>query len=165
MKQTHRIMFPILVLYTLFSPQNIFSQSAIVTAGGSVTKDREGSVSMSIGQMDYYTIRSTEGSASFGVQQTTQPSRADVDITHTVLERQEMQLTIFPNPVTEGCKIAINTTKSYDYQLSDLSGRIVTQGKINHEAWIPMSNLPLGIYMLHISQNEKEISSHKIIKE
>jgi hypothetical protein len=77
------------------------------------------------------------------------------------------QVKVFPNPAqADNLNIQIANKGAYQLKLYDIKGTLVHQeqleseeGEIIHRQF---SQLPTGIYMLHVS-NEKAISRHKIV--
>ena len=72
-------------------------------------------------------------------------------------------ISIYPNPATE----FINVTKVSDkatYLIYNISGRIVSKGNVKDKK-INVNSLEKGVYILSISENEKEILNTKFIKQ
>lgn len=71
-------------------------------------------------------------------------------------------LRLFPNPVQN--KLEINGLKayaSYEYQMTDLTGKVVQEGSVNgNAASLDLSNLNKGIYVLQLQGK-----AYKIVKE
>ena len=61
--------------------------------------------------------------------------------------------------------ITVNASANYQYQLADISGRIITQGNNNAGIIrINISNAPNGMYVIHMISNNK-IQTERIIKQ
>ena len=146
------------VLISCFTLCSVLAQSNIVTAGGDAAS-ATGSVSYSIGQIDFQYSSSADYSVSEGVQQTysfdTALSIDDI--------KYEFQLSIWPNPSAD--EMNIEYTTSYELPLSlkvtDVKGavvanRSVTQGQysFNVNTWAA------GTYYISLSDGE----AVKIIK-
>lgn len=75
----------------------------------------------------------------------------------------EYKLSVFPNPCTN--IIHLESSKTVDsYLLTDISGRIVTQGIVT-DSKIDVSQINSGIYILSATTNDGNKSTVKIIKE
>ena len=77
------------------------------------------------------------------------------------------QVRVFPNPVSaENINIKVEKAGEYSIDVYDLKGVPVYQEQVDAQAGEVLnrqiSNLPHGIYMLHVS-NETSISRHKIV--
>lgn len=166
MKQTRSIKFPIILLILLFTFGSIWSQSTIVVSGGSSTNDKGESLSMSIGQMDYFQEKKSNGSLSFGVQQPIVTAKHDhAESTNSSKEKNDFTVETYPNPTADYCHITIVQRGEYNYTLSDLYGRVIQYGTMSGEKKLFLKEYEHGVYILRISQNKKDLFTHKIIKE
>ena len=140
------------VLISCFTICSVLAQSNIVTAGGDAAS-ASGSVSYSIGQIDFQYSSSVDYSVSEGVQQAysfdTALSIDDI--------KYEFQLSIWPNPSAD--EMNIEFTTSYELPLSlvitDVKGAIVgnrsvTRGQysFNVDTWAA------GTYYVNLSNGE-----------
>jgi len=74
---------------------------------------------------------------------------------------------IYPNPVSQSLllKISRELPEGFSYQLTDLDGRLVKEGKISAaETRISMSRYRSSTYFLHVLSNSTDIKVFKIIK-
>lgn len=69
---------------------------------------------------------------------------------------------VYPNPAIES--LTISCEGDFDYQLIDLSGRIISSGSASHSESISISNAAVGIYQLNVQSNQGN-SSLKVIKQ
>lgn len=69
---------------------------------------------------------------------------------------------VYPNPASE--LLTISCEGDFDYQLVDLSGRIVSSGSATDSESISISNAAVGIYQLNVQSNQGN-SSLKVIKQ
>ena len=69
---------------------------------------------------------------------------------------------VFPNPSSES--ITISCEGNFDYQLVDLSGRIISSGTGTDSENISISNAAVGIYQLNV-QTKQGNSSLKVMKQ
>lgn len=138
------------------------AQKGVVSSGGNAT-GTGGSVSYSIGQMDYITETGTGGTATQGVQQpyeiVTLVGEEFIDIT--------LQMIVYPNPTSSFVNLKIDNfnLEELNYQLYDLNGRLISDKKITQtETQIQLENYPSAIYLLNVNQKNKTIKTFKIIK-
>ena len=77
-------------------------------------------------------------------------------------ENNALNVNVFPNPASES--LTISCEGDFDYQLIDLSGRIISSGSATDSESISVSNAAAGIYQLNV-QTIKGNSSLKVIKQ
>lgn len=81
-------------------------------------------------------------------------------------------ITVFPNPVSDIATIKIDnaTGSSYNYALFDVTGKLITTGKVSVAQTtqtfpVYMNNLASGVYVLRVTdENGKVVSKNKILK-
>ncbi len=79
-----------------------------------------------------------------------------------VSENNELNVHVFPNPASES--VTISCEGDFDYQLVDLSGRIISSGSATDSESISVSNAAAGIYQLNVQSNNGN-SSLKVMKQ
>ena len=133
------------------------SQQNTLTSGGNAN-GTNGSVSYSVGQIDYSNAQGANGSINQGVQQV-------YEFHVGVGEELTMDVALFPNPTNEFVILQFeNFTNTLKYTLSDMSGKIVAKDNIEaEEIQIDMRQHAAGSYNLTIS-NDKNHQTIKIIK-
>ena len=77
-------------------------------------------------------------------------------------ENNELNVNVYPNPTSES--VTISCEGDFDYQLVDLSGRIISSGSATDSDSISISNTAVGIYQLNV-QTSQGNSSVKVIKQ
>jgi hypothetical protein len=79
---------------------------------------------------------------------------------------QGIDVSVYPNPVIDVLNIKTSSGDGLAYQLIDLTGKILEQGKLNEEhAEISVSHLLKGTYLMTIVKNNQNVKVHKFIKE
>lgn len=147
----------------LFTVEFTFAQAALTASGGEAVGDG-GTLSYTIGQVDYIQASGSGGTASQGVQQ---------PFTITVLGNDdypgiELKAVVFPNPTTNYINLIITNVVAEDlsYQLFDMNRRIISSHKItNQETIIPMERLASTTYLLYVLDQNSQLKVFKIIKE
>lgn len=159
---TKALIFKKLVLpaCTLVFLSPCLAQSNTVSAGGEATGS-SGSISYSIGQVNYINVSSGSGKISEGVQQ-------PIEILTINIEElpKTFSASIFPNPASDQLIIQINSEKNQALHsmLYDVHGNLLLSDVIQgNQHSISLSGLSPGIYILKI-RNEKESITSKIIK-
>jgi hypothetical protein len=84
-----------------------------------------------------------------------------------VCEVANLQLNVYPNPVSDVLNISFNTTGIVQLSLKDLSGKIVLERSVSsngaYHGQLSLANLAEGLYLLQIT-NGKESTTSKVIK-
>lgn len=154
-----KLLLSILLGISLISAK---AQQATVTSVG-VASGINGNASYSIGQIVYSTNLGSTGTISQGIQQPYEIYTLGTDNFPNI----NLQMIVYPNPTTTSVNLKIEdlTSDSLEYQLFDLSGRIITNQKISQtETQISLENFPSATYFINISDNTKIIKLFKIIK-
>lgn len=141
---------------------NAQAQQGIVSAGGEGS-GAGGSISFTIGQIDYTNISTNEGSINDGLQQ---PYEI---FTVTGIEEKgiEINASVYPNPATDFVILKVENWESYkfSYQLHDIQGKILLNKKVeNNESSIPLNELSGALYFIKVLKNNNEVKTFKIIK-
>ncbi|MBI2966487.1 MAG: T9SS type A sorting domain-containing protein [Bacteroidetes bacterium] len=139
----------------------IFAQQGINAAGGNAS-DPSGSVSYTIGQIDYLTLSGTNGTASQGVQQ---PFEILVEDGKDI-EEINLSASLFPNPSNEILSLKVDGKKyeNLSYKLFDEQGKLIDEKRITaNETVLDISQLPSANYFLKVNEGAKELKTFKII--
>lgn len=153
----------ILSLLLLGASQTFFAQSAIIPAGGNAVGE-SGSVSFTVGQIDYVEAKGTGGSLSQGIQQP-----FEIEETLGVEEKHiTLNAVVHPNPTADYVTLNISESeiKNMNFILSDAQGKQISNGVVSDsETKITMSQLSAGLYFLNIQTSGKDVKIFKIIKK
>jgi hypothetical protein len=147
----------------LIGAQGILAQQDVISSGGKATGSG-GSASFSVGQVNYSYIKTTDGSASQGVQQTWQISVVYQDTTGKGFD---ISATTYPNPASTYLKLRIDEGKIEDmsYKLYDEEGRYVTGDNIvDRETTINIRDLKHTLYFLKVYKSIFVMKTFKIVK-
>jgi len=155
----------ITILLFLFGLNGLRAQEAIPASGGNASGSN-GSVSYSVGQVVYTTNTGINGSAAQGVQQ---PYEISVITGIEGTNGINLVLLAYPNPTTNTLVLTVNNydISALSVRLLDLNGRILMEkNKLeSNETSIDMSSLVTAVYILKITEGNKEIKTFKIIKK
>jgi len=139
------------------------AQQSVNAAGGEASGD-EGSVSYTIGQIDFTCYEGSGGSVSQGVQQFNELSEFLKNDFPTI----NLEMVIYPNPTTDLINLKIENYDSdyLSYALFDMQGRQIETKKITqNETQILMKNLASAVYLLNVFDKNKTLKTFKIIKK
>ena len=146
------------LVFTCLMLHSVNAQSNILTAGGDASSST-GSVSYSIGQIDFKYTSSADYSVSEGVQQT-----YSFDTALSIDDIQyDFQLSIWPNPSAD--EMNMEYTTSYDLPLSltvtDVKGAIVANRSVTQGQYsFNVNTWAVGTYYVNLNNGE----AVKIIK-
>jgi hypothetical protein len=91
------------------------------------------------------------------------------DITGIETLQGSADATVSPNPAQNSTFITMSSEeleKNISYQITDLTGRILLQGKINsYRQQIDISNLANGVYLMHLQSPGVNTQVFKIVKQ
>lgn len=138
----------------------IYAQQNTVATGGNASGSN-GSVSFTVGQIDYTTASGTDATLSEGVQQPFEFFDPDAG-----LSEHQFNISLYPNPSNEFVIVNIaDWNSTMNYQLTDAKGSLVQFGTIvNEETILDMRDLSIGSYHLHLSSSNQTIRTLQIIK-
>lgn len=134
-----------------------------ITSGGTDIKGEGGNVSQSIGQINYTTISSDEGTISQGVIQVWEITV----ISGMEVKNIELYCNAYPNPVLNSLSLLVENFEeaNFNYQLVDLNGRIISMAEITDKiSSIDMSSLVPATYIVQVVDKNTILKSFKIVK-
>ena len=139
------------------------AQEAFVSSANEAT-GTGGSVSYSIGQLITSSQTSNGTTINVGIQQPLEI------VTLSNAEVTSVQLTAkaYPNPSTDFVLLSLINTdfEGMQYYLWNINGSLVAKASISAaETSVDLRGLSVGIYVLRVVQNQKNIKTFKIIKK
>lgn len=152
--------FFILLLVPIFL---LKAQSAVLVTGADATGGN-GSVSYSVGQIDYL-VKGSNREISEGVQQVYEITSLS---TNETLTSTEKDILLYPNPFKDYLYLDFTTNnfKGAEYQLFDAQGKLIKTDKIiQSKSEFNFSLLPSAMYIIRINQNGENLKTFKIIKK
>jgi hypothetical protein len=149
------------LLYCLLAVHFLNAQKGIVASGGDATNS-SGSISYSLGQVDYAAASNSTCAIYPGIQQPYEVFVSSVDASFV-----NINLDLFPNPSFDFLNIRlVEFREKLHFQLMDLNGRIISESKILElQSQINMQDLPSATYLLSIYENGKAVKTFKIVKK
>lgn len=151
-----------ILLFLFFIVIQSYSQKSVVAAYGNVS-NQTGSVTFSIGQVVNNYESNPTHSINQGVQQPFEISVLNVNSPIA----PAISLSAYPNPTQD--ILTLETTNfevnNFQYHLIGLNGTVLQNQKITSvKSLILFKELPVGVYLLKVTQENKEIKTFKIIK-
>jgi hypothetical protein len=160
-----KLFYPLILLFLISLFNNLaIAQSGIVHVGGDVFGS-DGSVSFTIGQIDYLTVNGPDGSINPGIQQVYD----DVGVGVSSTVRYIDLLKIYPNPNSGIFTLELlNEEQSSDItvEIYGIHGNLIKQTKLGSRNLhiLDISDKPAGIYHLRaIKENKSTVI--KIVKQ
>ena len=153
----------VLIAFCLFGYGTaIQAQEAVTAAGGDATGSG-GSVSYSIGQIDYITNTGTGGTVTQGVQQPYEFFIVGIDDKKDI----SVELSVYPNPAVSTVNLRIDNQnlENISFQLYDMNEKLILNKKVSGNVTsIQMEKLASATYFLKVLDNKKVVKTFKIIK-
>ncbi len=140
----------------------IGAQQAVTASGGDFAGS-DGSVAYSVGQVFYQSISGAAGDLNEGVQQPYE----SLSVSIFEPRKNEIEISIFPNPTVGRLNIALNERIRDDlrYRITDFQGQLWEENNLEAlNTRIELHRLPAATYILQIWQGNHHIESFKIIK-
>ena len=151
------------LLLVLCFPFCTFSQQNMLTSGSDAS-NADGSISYSIGQIDYIASNNATTFINQGVQQ---PFEI-VTLSGNEIKDIQISAQVYPNPSVNHLIISLQNYnyENLSYRLFDIRGREISEGKIaNSETIVNMQPYASAAYILKLVDNNKEIKTFKILKK
>lgn len=158
----HNLLTITFSIFLLVISVSLSSQSALITTGG-VISGAGGSLTYSIGQVAYTSVKSITGSVGQGVQQ---PYEI-FEITGTYQQGISLEVLAWPIPTAGLLWLRIQNSHFFpwSYLLFDQVGKLLEhESSTGIDATIDLHQYPAGIYFLKVSAGQQGIKTFKIIK-
>lgn len=148
------------LLFLSLTISNGFAQKNTLSCG-TTASNTIGSISFSIGQIDYASTSSITSKITQGLQQP-----YELFSITSLNEFFDNEIKISPNPTIGNIKIETNNSQDNQIKLFTINGDIIFTKKIIDGEYIPLDQLPSGIYFLNcINPLNNKVSNFKIIKK
>ena len=143
------------------------AQSGTVAAGGDAS-GTGGSVSSTIGIVDYINYSAISGMITEGIQQPYEIYALGSSVFEGVRSSNiNLKASVHPNPATDYILLDIGNISLQDmsYTLSDINGKVIsTKSIVDNQTKIPMKKLGSATYFLNVLMGNNKVKSFKIIK-
>jgi hypothetical protein len=138
------------------------AQQNTVATGGDAS-GAGGSVSYSIGQIDYETYSGSNGNISQGVQQPFEIYTVSIDELFASIE-----MNLFPNPSSSIINLSIGQLaddKIISYNLTDINGKLISSSTVvENTTVISIQHLAVANYYLNVIVDGVNAKTFKIVK-
>ena len=156
-------MRPLLLILCGALAGEALGQRAVPASGGDAGGGG-GSISYSVGQVDFSSVNSAGGTVSQGVQQAYEYLVLRLDDS----QASEMAVSVSPNPASDG--IIVETDNATDgqsrFELLGADGSVLRTGRLaGTRTFIPVLDLPPAGYLLRIIRSNDEQNTFKILKQ
>ncbi|NND63917.1 MAG: T9SS type A sorting domain-containing protein [Flavobacteriaceae bacterium] len=161
MKQ--KSLYNLFLIFLCFGTTAMLGQSNVTPTGGEGTGSG-GSLSYSVGQIDYIEASGSGGTANLGLQQPYEIFVLGTDDYPNI----SVEITAYPNPTISNVNIRLDSSQfeNLNYQLFDINGRLLSKERISdHTTEVTMDELSSAVYLLHVFDNYSLLKSFKIIKK
>ena len=137
----------------------VYSQQNTVSAGQDIS-GTGGSISLSIGQIDYQNTSGSNGNINQGVQQPFELYALNIP------ENSPYTIELYPNPTSEHLAITISDASAFStYRIFDMNGKIIIDGTINStQIMVNLQHVSAGEYHLILESNLGQSHTYKISK-
>lgn len=86
------------------------------------------------------------------------------DAVLAISDNKWTDLTIYPNPVNDELNFQTSSLELLQFELTDLSGKLIFNGDFSEKFSLDVSNLKAGVYLISIFSNGVSIKKNKIIR-
>jgi len=158
----HKKSIILFALFLFWGLAGAIGQNNTLPSGGEGTGSG-GTLSYSIGQVDYIHAEGSGGTANQGVQQPFEIFVLGIDTHPEIL----LDIKVFPNPTVSNVTLRIGNFEGGDisYQLYDIHGRFLAGQSVQLDTTrIPMEDLASAVYLLQVIDKSGPIKTFKIIK-
>lgn len=152
----------LLFLWLLTTSGLLKSQMAVLASGGNATGN--GSSSYSVGQIAFL-HKGTNTEIMEGVQSAFEVTTLS---TNESGNPKENGILLYPNPFKDFLYLDFTSAdyRNSSYQLFDAQGKLIRQDKIiQSKSELNFSDLPSAMYIIKITQKDRNIKTFKIIKK
>ena len=139
------------------------AQDGPVAAGGNAA-GQNGSISYSIGQVDYKSVTGSGGVVTQGLQQPYEIFVVGVEDNHDI----SLEVTAYPNPAVSRVNLKIENLdiNGLFCKVYDQNGRLLLHHELEANITaVPMQDLPSATYILKVFNKRTEKKTFKIIKK
>lgn len=135
------------------------AQLELVAASGASFHNSSGSLTYSIGEVVISTLTTSEAILTQGFLQTWVQSNVPV------IQEPEIQMSVYPNPVTDQLILQIGAFQGFRYTLYNILGEMIGQGQVVGERTeIDFTGMAPAVYILRVADNREQIRLFQIVK-
>tara|TARA_B100000900_G_scaffold287445_1_gene246459 strand:+ start:3456 stop:4001 length:546 start_codon:yes stop_codon:yes gene_type:complete len=159
---TMRYFFLAFLLLSLSSFSQTISKQVIGPAGATF-ENGNNKLSYTAGEVVVGAMTDEDGSYQLGNGY--YPS-LDLSILNTESPDLQLQVKVYPNPVTEAIFITHPTEEFFEVRITDVSGKQILQTAHQKQHPLSVETLTAGIYVVTVTTKEsKQTNTYKVIKQ
>lgn len=163
MKKSQLIRNVILVLCLVLFGLGEFVAQENTDALGGMGYGAGGSISYSIGQIDFETATGPGGNITEGLQQP-----YEIMVVSGIEDKDiNLAFAIYPNPTADFVVLSVQNvnTLNMTYSLCNVEGKLIEKQEVNgSQTTIAMRDLANGIYFIKVLRKSTEVKIFKVIK-
>ena len=135
----------------------------VIGPSGATFENGNNKLSYTAGELAVGAMTSEDGSIQLGNGY--YPS-LDLSTLNTESSELQLQVKVYPNPVTEAIFITHPTEQFFEVRITDISGKQILQKKKKKEQPLSVQTLTTGTYFITVTTKEsKQTNTYKIIKQ
>ena len=135
----------------------------VIGPGGSTVDNGSNKLSYTTGEVVVGAMTSEDGSYQLGNGY--YPS-LDLSTLNTESPELQLQVKVFPNPVTEALFITHPTEQFFDVAITDISGKQILKTTHQRQQALSVQTLTTGTYFVTVTtKDSKQTNTYKVIKQ
>jgi len=135
----------------------------VIGPGGQTFENGNNKLSYTVGEVAIGAMTDEDGTYQLGNGY--YPS-LDLSTLNTETPELQLQVKVYPNPVTEAIYITHPTEQFFDVRITDISGKQILQTAHQKQQHINVQTLTTGTYFITVTTKEsKQTNTYKIIKQ
>ena len=135
----------------------------VIGPGGQTFGNGNNKLSYTVGEVAIGAMTDEDGTYQLGNGY--YPS-LDLSTLNTETPELQLQVKVYPNPVTEAIYITHPTEQFFDVRITDISGKQILQTAHQKQQHINVQTLTTGTYFITVTTKEsKQTNTYKIIKQ
>jgi hypothetical protein len=135
----------------------------VIGPGGQTFENGNNKLSYSVGEVAVGAMTDEDGTYQLGNGY--YPS-LNLSTLNTESPELQLQVNVYPNPVTEAIYITHPTEQFFDVRITDISGKQILQTAHQKEQPLSVQTLTTGTYFITVTTKEsKQTNTYKIIKQ
>ena len=135
----------------------------VIGPGGQTFENGNNKLSYTVGEVAVGAMTSEDGSIQLGNGY--YPS-LDLSTLNTESSELQLQVKVYPNPVTEAIFITHPTEQFFEVRITDINGKQILQTQHQKEQPLSVQTLTTGTYFITVTtKDSKQTNTYKIIKK
>ena len=155
--------FTLLILVVSFSAYSQTISKQVIAPAGGTYENVNNELSYTAGEVIVGAMTDEDGSYQLGNGY--YPS-LDLSTLNTESSELQLQVKVYPNPVTEAIYITHPTEQFFEVNITDINGKQILQTQHQKEHSLSVQTLTTGTYFITVTtRDSKQTNTYKIIKQ